>query len=109
MRRLPQTHLPDPALESVRQDLTAIVSEIQQLPFASMRVVQGVVLDDGVETPVSHGLGRPPVWVRESAPRGPMTAGIVEEVRTGGIDRRKSVLLKASGWGASITVDVLVA
>ena len=103
------TRLPDPALDAVRQDHAAAIGELQNLPAASMRVIQGVELADGIATPVAHGLGRPAAWVRESCPRGAATAGLVEEIRTGTGDRRKVVVLRATGWGATITVDLLVA
>lgn len=109
MRRLTVRTLPDPSLEAVRQDHAAAIHELQALPAVSIRIVTNVSLADGVETPVAHGLGRPPQWVRESCPRSPSTSGRVEEVRTGSGDRRKFVVLKATGWGATITVDVMVA
>ncbi len=109
MRRLIQVHLPDPTLERVRQDLVAAVDELQSMPLAAARVVSGVVLADGVATPVAHGLGRPATWVRESCPRNPISTGRVEEIRTGSHDRSKFVVLKATGWGATITVDIVIA
>jgi len=108
MRRLVQTRLADPALERVRQDHAAAIGELQGLPCVALRVVTDVELADGIETPVAHGLGRPALWVRESAPRNASTTGRVDEIRTGSADRRKFVVLKATGFGATITVDVAV-
>lgn len=108
MKALAHTTLADPATERVRQELVAAVRELQTLPASSLRVIRDVVLVDGAETPVAHGLGRPASWVKESCPRNASTTGRVEEVRTGTGDRSKVVVLKATGWGAPITVDVCV-
>lgn len=110
MRRLVQTRLTDPLLEAVRQDHAAAISELQNLPFAGARVISDVTLADGIATPVAHGLGRAPLFVSASCPRGPSTSGRIEEIRStsGTLDRRKYAVLKASGFGATITVDVLV-
>lgn len=109
LRRLIAVRLPDPTLERVRQDHATAITEIQSLPLVNARVIAGVTLADGVETPVAHGLGRPAQWVRESCPRGAVSTGRVEEIRTGSYDRHKYCVLKATGWGATITADVLVA
>ena len=108
LKRLPTTRLADPALERVRQEIVVAILELQSLPAAGARVIAGVVLADGIATPVAHGLGRPASWVQASCPRGPSSTGRIEEVRTGTGDRSKFVTLKATGWGATITVDVLV-
>lgn len=108
MRRVVTARLADPALEKVRFELTAAVNQLQTSPFAAMRIIRDVSLADGIETPVAHGLGRPAIWVRESCPRGPTTAGMVEEVRTGSGDRSKFVMLRATGWGGTIVCDVAV-
>lgn len=109
MRRLISTQLGDPVAERVRQDHAAAITELQGLPAVNLRIIPDVELADGVATPVAHGLGRPARWVRESCPRNPSTSGRVEEVRTGSHDRNRYVVLKASGFGATVTVDVAVA
>lgn len=105
--------LDDDASERVRRSHEVAIQELQSQPFTGAVIIP-VVLKDGVATTIAHTLGRPPVFVRESAPRGsggatPLTAGLVEEVRTAGQDRSKVVVLIASGYGQAITVDVVFA
>lgn len=100
--------LDDLQLEIVRRNHHDAIAELQKLPASSVTVLRDVVLADGVETPLAHGLGRPVVWVKESCVRGASTAGAVLEVRDNGLDRSKFVTLKAISWGATITVDVVV-
>lgn len=102
------TRLDDPSAEQVRQSVDRRIRELEAAPATSMVVVPGVELEDGIETPIPHGLGRAPRWVRESAPRGPSATGRVEEVRSTSHDRTRYLVLKATGWGATITVDVAV-
>jgi hypothetical protein len=100
--------LDDHKSEQVRRSHHDAIVEQQGLPFSSARVISDVSLADGVVTPVSHGLGRLPLWVRESCVRGAASTGRIEEVRDGSVDRRKQIALKATGWGATVTVDVVV-
>lgn len=72
------------------------------------RVIADVSLPSGVTVPVPHGLGRPASFVQVSCVRGASATGRVDEVRDGSHDRSKYVALKASGYGATVTVDVLV-
>lgn len=95
-------------LEHIVRNLREVVRELQLLPFASAKVAKvAVVLADGVPTPIPHGLGRR-AFVWHSPPRGASTTGRIEEVRDSSHDSNKFVVLKATGWGASITVDVCV-
>ena len=71
------------------------------------RVQVEVALPDGQIVPVAHRLGRAPAWVGVSVPRGPVSAGYVEEVRDSA-DRARVVALRATGYGATITVDLAV-
>jgi len=100
--------LADEQAERVRLNHDQRIRELQGLPGAQLGVISDVVLANGVETPVAHKLGRPPRWVRESCVRGAATPGSVEEVRNGSHDRSEVVVLKATGWGATIVVDVAV-
>jgi hypothetical protein len=94
--------------DRVRRSHAEAIGELQGRPMAAANIVEGVSLADGVATSIPHGLGRPAKFVTPSAPRGPSTSGRIEEIR-GTHDRNKYVVLKASGYGATITVDVLVA
>lgn len=100
--------LSDQDAERVRRSHEEGIRELQSAPFASAMVVASVSLASGIATTVPHRLGRAPTFVRESCPRGASSTGRVEEVRDGTVDRTKAVVLKATGWGATITVDVLV-
>lgn len=108
MKQLTNTRLPEPTAERVRQEHAAAILELQRLLAVGLRVVRNVELEDGIETPIAHGLGRAPTWCAPSAPRGPSTSGRIEEVRSGDYDRAKVVVLKASGYGATVTVDLAV-
>lgn len=71
-------------------------------------IVQDVRLMDAVETIVTHDLGVVPRLILQSCPRGPTATGYIEEVRPARLDRTRHVVLRGVGWGAPITVDVLV-
>lgn len=100
--------LADSDADRVRRAHHDAIVTLQQMPSASLQVIANVTLTDGTATPVSHGLGRAPAWVAPSCPRNATSAGYIVEVRDGSTDRTKQVLLKASGFGATITVDVVV-
>ena len=103
MRVLQDITLADANAERVRRDRDDAIRELQRL---QPRIVANVALADGIATEVPHGLGRVPLWVKESCVRGATSTGRIVETRDG-IDRTKAVKLTASGWGATITVDVL--
>lgn len=104
----PPARFGDQALDRELRTLRAEVERLAALPSAAGRVITGVELADGVATPIAHGQGRPLVWVRESCPRGAITTGRVVEVTDSGYDPARYVILKASGFGATITVSVEV-
>ena len=110
MKRLSNTRLSDPAADAVRQEHATAIGELQSSPLLAARVIPDVSLLSGIETPVPHGLGRAPVFLSVSPPRGASTSGRIEEIRTtgGALDRKKFVTLLATGWGATIYVDVTV-
>jgi hypothetical protein len=107
VRQLIGAQLQDPTAERVRQSHAAAIQELQDTPLAGARVLKDRELADGVVTPIAHGLGRAPVFVAVSPARGGATGGSVTELREG-TDRSKFVVLEATGWGATVTVDVLV-
>lgn len=108
MIQLLATKLADTVLETIRRNFAEAITELQKLPFAGARIISGVVLADGVETPIAHQLGRLPLFVVASIPRGALSAGRIDEIRNGTVDRSKLLKLKASGYGAVITVDLVV-
>lgn len=102
--------LPDGDAERARKQHVICIRELQEAPFVKAQVVENQKLADGVSTTIAHKLGRVPKWVCPSAPRGATTAGVIIDMsRESGIDRTKYVALKATGYGATITIDVAVA
>ncbi len=95
-------------LERIRRNLATAVRELQRLWSATAKVAKtDLVLADGIPTAIPHGLGRKAfVWV--SPPRGASSSGRIEEVRDGAYDPTKYVVIKATGYGGPITVDVAV-
>ncbi len=105
--------LADDSSERARRNHEQRIGELQALPAAAMKVIKGVVLKDGVTTPVSHKLGRPAEWFNSTHPRSAdsgvtLTAGVVQETRDAAYDSSKFIVLTASGYGADITVDLVV-
>ena len=98
--------LADIDAERNRIETHLAIRQMQQLPSVGLRSIQNIALEDDVATTVPHGLGREPAWVCPSAPRGPASTGRIEEIRDGAHDRRTVVVLKATGWGATITIDL---
>lgn len=92
------------------------IETIQRSPAQQLRVIGNVVLADTANVYVPHGLGQQPIFVKASAPRGALGAGIVRDVTDGAVpglfntpvDRSRYVVLRADGYGATITVDILV-
>lgn len=81
---------------------------LQRMPAAELGVLAGVQLADGVETPVAHGLGRAPKFVRESCVRGAISVGCVNHMPSTSHDPKQYVVLRADGFGATITCDLVV-
>lgn len=94
-------------LERIRRNTFDAIREQQLSPFAGAAIIKDVVLADGIPTPIAHKLGRP-VFAIPSPPRGASTTGRITESRGTVHPRDQYVVLQADGWGASITVDVLV-
>lgn len=103
--------LDDRKTDAAVKDHAARLDTLANLPAASMKFIPDVELRDGIETPVAHGLGRRAAYVSESCVSGAASSGWIEWVRTPTkpADASKYVVLKASGYGATITVTVQVA
>lgn len=108
MKQLLAIRLADENAERVRKSHAEAIGEWQGSAAAGLKVIAGIQLADGVNTPIPHGLGRAARWVAPSAVRGASTTGRIEEVRDSVYDRERVVVLKATDWGATVTVDVLV-
>lgn len=94
-------------LERIRRAMYDAITELQGLRSSSARILADKELADGVATPIPHGLRRR-VFVTHSPPRGATSTGRIEEVRDGDFDPAQYVVLLATGWGATITVDLEV-
>ncbi len=101
--------LDDEKSERANQHHEDRINELQQLPSAGLTVLPNITLADGVATIISHRLGRRPLWVGVSVPRGAATtAGYIIETRDGTQDPTKFLILTANDYGATVTVDGLV-
>ncbi len=100
--------LADPNAEAVRREHAEKIRELQQMPAAQLDVIPDVRLPDGVVTPIAHQLGREPQWFRESCVRGAVTAGVISEVTGTAYDPTKYLVLRADGFGATITCRLAV-
>lgn len=97
-------NLDDEKTEIVRREHERKIVELQQTPAAGLKFVT-TSLADAVATPVAHGLGRRPIFVGQSIVRGATSTGrIVESARDD-----KYVTLTATGYGATIALELMVA
>jgi hypothetical protein len=101
--------LKDADADRVARSHGRAITELQGLIAAGARLVENIELPDATDVPVHHGLGRPPRWVGPSPARGTaLTGGAVLEQRSASFDRNDVVVLRAVGFGATITLDLLV-
>lgn len=101
--------LADSDAERVRRAHEERIVELQRQPAMELSVIRDIELANGVVTAVPHSLGRPPVWAQASLVRGaPSTSGRIEDIRSTTFSRSQYVVLKATGWGVTITVDLAV-
>lgn len=98
----------DANADRVRRHHDQQIGELQALPATAIKVISNIDLPDGVETPIPHGLGRPATWHKESTIRNPAGNGVIQEVRGGSYDRSKVIVLKATSYAATITIDLMV-
>lgn len=96
--------------ERVRRSHHEAIVEQQGLVASATQVVNDVSLVDSAVTLVPHGLGRAPRVVLVSPPRNAVSAGLLVELTdpASNPDRTKYAALRASGFGATVTVDVEV-
>lgn len=99
------TRLDDTELERARRNLDDRVTELQGLPFADATIISNISLADAQPTRVPHGLGRVAKWIGPSCVRGATATGRIVETRDGSPD---ATTLTATGWGATITIDLVV-
>ncbi len=97
--------------ELVRRNLEERIAAQEALPFGEAQILSNVELEDGVAKRVPHGLGRKPRCVIPTLPRatgGIGSPGAIEEVQQGASDRSSALTVKATGYGVTITVDLVV-
>lgn len=92
-------------LERIRRNMSDAIRELQ-LGVLPRAIIKGIELPNGAPITITHKLGRSPI-VFVSPPRNAVTTGgsIIE---VGGQPREQFVVLQADGWGATITVDLVV-
>lgn len=116
MRPVISKKLVDPDAEVVRRSTAEAITELQTLPIAGAIFIPDVVLPDATDVRVSHKLGRAPRFVSESTVRevtAIASAGIIVDLGTEDtagrpINRANQIVLRASGYGATIVVNVMV-
>ncbi len=99
--------IPGVGPESTRRDHAEAIRELQRSKLVAAKLIKDIELADATDTPIAHGQGRP-VLVFVSPVRGASTSGRVTETRSATYDRSKFVVLRATGFGATVTVDLLV-
>lgn len=97
--------LDDEKAEAVRADLVRKIVELQGQPFVIGAIISDVRLVDGVATQVAHRLQRKPKWAAPSFVRGAVSTGRIDQ---GAFDD-KFITLTATGFGATVTIDLAVA
>lgn len=97
------------ARQAKPDDTARAIQELQESPGARGTIFRDIDLKDTVETTIRHGLGRKvSVFVSPVRTTG-TTNGRIEEIRTAPwYEKTKTVVLKAQGFGATVTVDVWV-
>ena len=105
--------LNDPNAEAVRKNVDQRIGEIQALPAAGLKVIRNVVLPDGVGVRVPHGLGRKPIAAWPSFIRNAASAGVIADFEASSPsgarnEQSETISLVALGFGADITVDIVV-
>ena len=101
-----QARLSDETAERVRRSHATAIEALQAMPASALTVISGVTLVDGIATTVKHGLGRAPRIVIHGVPRGASSTGRIDEVDNP--SRSQFLLLRATGYTATITVDLAV-
>lgn len=87
-------------LERVRRDMVEAIRELQLSPLAGGKKIAGVLLADGIATPIPHGLGR-----RVHVFVSPSGAVTIDEV-DGTQNPATFVVLQATG--GDVVVDLIV-
>lgn len=97
----------DPIVDRILRNLDQRIREL-----AGVRIVQGILkedidLADGTEVQITHGLGRPARWL-VCRLLNPSSTGRIEEIVSSTVDRSSVLTLKATGYTATIAVDLWI-
>jgi hypothetical protein len=109
---LPVT-LKDETAERARRNHAERIDELQSVPIVRGKLIAGVSLPDGDEVSIHHGLGRRASVFPAVPLQGDFTAtnGRLLDItllRSDKVDVRQYSVLKASGFGGTLTLDVWV-
>ena len=89
-------------------DVREAVASLESLPVLSGRLIEGVDLADAETRRILHGLNRRVRgWIRTDL-TGAVSTGRIERVVDPGANLNRELWLKATGWGATITVSLWV-
>ena len=102
----------DAEADRVRRNSDERITELQKVPIVGGFLVRGVKLPDDVDVPVHHKLGRVPVVIPgiPYALTGTTTTGRIRDrtrVLTN-FDAREYVVLRATGWGTTMYLDLWI-
>lgn len=93
----------DVNVDAIRDDM----SVFGRIAILRGRLFEGLSMPAGVDVDILHQLGRPPRgWIVVDLV-GPVATGRFER-RNDAVDRKTVLRLRATGWGATITVSVWV-
>lgn len=93
------------AIDRLLGNLDERIKQIVGVAMLGGYIKRDVELADATDVPIAHELGRP-ASVFLSPPRNPSSSGRIEEVRSDSFDLSKYTVIRATGYGATITVDV---
>lgn len=94
--------LVDLALRSVQEGLSSIVDQVRHEV-----IIRNVVIANGGHTQVPHGLGYAYSHISVSPVRGASSSGRIEDI-TAQADAKTHIDLEATGFGATVTVDLRI-
>lgn len=97
--------LDDEKAERARRNHHDALLELQRVVI-SRENIKTVTFPEGQDVKVAHKLGRAPIMIIPGTVRGAVACGRIDEVLTE--DRSKLIILRATGFGADITAEVLV-
>lgn len=116
MKAVLDRRLEDDDADQVRRSHAGAIKELQLTPIVGAVVITSVVLPDATDVAVPHKLGRAPRWVGPSVVKevgAIASVGIIVDLGVtdsagNPVNRSEIVVLRASGYGATVAIDLLV-